>query len=47
MSSNDELQYLLNLDQLKNPISGSICGRDQVVAEEFIPGQRLAVCILD
>lgn len=41
------MNYLLNLDQLKNPISGSIWARDQVLDEEFILGHRLAVCILD
>lgn len=40
------MNYLLNLDQLKNPISASIWARDQVLVEEFIPGHRLAVCIL-
>lgn len=40
------MNYLLNLDQLKNPISGSIWARDQVLGKEFVLGHRLRVCIL-
>lgn len=37
------MNYLLNLDQPKNPISGSIWAKDQVQDEEFILGHRLAL----
>lgn len=40
------MNYLLNLDKLKNLISGSIWARDQVLDEEFILGHRLAVYTL-